>query len=304
MIACARLRRSSDNRVENGFFGIYLADVTDCRDRRQRPPGRAHARDRGGQRHSSLDVRRITIDGNDISGHRDGIYFEFVHDSDVRGNVSTDNLRYGLHFMYSDDCRYVENTFRHNGSGVAVMYTKSVEMTGNRFEDNWGAAAYGLLLKEISDARLERQRVRAQHGGAARRRRQPHRGDRQRLHRQRLGGPPRCEHRGRPLRAEQLRRQQLRRRHQQPVALDDFRRQLLGRLSRLRPGSRRSRRRSASSGTALLRDRRARPAVAHSHAEHVHHAARRRRTRVAVAHAGRACRRDASHEAVAFGMLR
>jgi nitrous oxidase accessory protein len=29
-------------------------------------------------------------------------------------------------------------------------------MTGNRFEDNWGSAAYGLLLKEISDARLER----------------------------------------------------------------------------------------------------------------------------------------------------
>jgi nitrous oxidase accessory protein len=57
--------------------------------------------------------------------------------------------------MYSDGCRYVENTFRHNGSGVAVMYTKGVEMVGNRFEDNWGAAAYGLLLKEISDARVE-----------------------------------------------------------------------------------------------------------------------------------------------------
>ena len=38
-------------------------------------------------------------------------------------------------------------------------------MTGNRFEDNWGAAAYGLLLKEISDARLERQRLRAEHDG-------------------------------------------------------------------------------------------------------------------------------------------
>src|SRR6185503_1849288 len=56
----------------------------------------------------------------------------------------------------SDDCCYVDNTFRHNGSGVAVMYTKRVRMTGNRFEDNWGAAAYGLLLKEISDATLER----------------------------------------------------------------------------------------------------------------------------------------------------
>jgi nitrous oxidase accessory protein len=65
--------------------------------------------------------------------------------------VSTGNLRYGLHFMYSDSCRYVDNTFRANGSGVAVMYTKRVEMRGNRFEDNRGAAAYGLLLKEIGD---------------------------------------------------------------------------------------------------------------------------------------------------------
>jgi nitrous oxidase accessory protein len=31
-------------------------------------------------------------------------------------------------------------------------------MTDNRFEDNWGAASYGLLLKEISDARIERNR--------------------------------------------------------------------------------------------------------------------------------------------------
>jgi nitrous oxidase accessory protein len=36
------------------------------------------------------------------------------------------------------------------------MYTRRVQMTGNRFESNWGSAAYGLLLKEISDARLER----------------------------------------------------------------------------------------------------------------------------------------------------
>ena len=57
--------------------------------------------------------------------------------------------------MYSDDCRYLHNTFRKNGSGVAVMFTNRVEMTGNRFEENWGGAAYGLLLKEIGDSKLE-----------------------------------------------------------------------------------------------------------------------------------------------------
>lgn len=143
------------NRVENGFFGIYLANVTDCRISGNvlRAIGRRETESGNGIH--LWTSRRITIDGNRVSGHRDGIYFEFVHDSDIRGNLSKDNLRYGLHFMYSDDCRYLRNTFQHNGSGVAVMYTKRVQMIGNRFENNWGPAAYGLLLKEISDPRLE-----------------------------------------------------------------------------------------------------------------------------------------------------
>jgi nitrous oxidase accessory protein len=144
------------NRVENGFFGIYLANVDDCRisDNTLRASGTRETE--AGNGIHLWTSRRITIGNNDVSGFRDGIYFEFVHDSDIRENISTNNLRYGLHFMYSGGCRYVANVFKHNGSGVAVMYTKTVTMIGNRFEDNWGPAAYGLLLKEISDATLER----------------------------------------------------------------------------------------------------------------------------------------------------
>jgi nitrous oxidase accessory protein len=144
-----------NNRVENAFFGIYLANVTDCRIAGNVLLATGKRETESGNGIHLWTSRRITIENNQISGHRDGIYFEFVHDSDIRANVSKDNLRYGLHFMYSDDCRYVKNVFQHNGSGVAVMYTKRVQMIGNRFEDNWGPAAYGLLLKEISDPRLE-----------------------------------------------------------------------------------------------------------------------------------------------------
>jgi len=100
--------------------------------------------------------RGVTIENNRVSGHRDGIYFEFVHNTRIAGNTSERNLRYGLHFMYSDDCVYTGNRFSGNGSGVAVMYTRRVTMTENTFEDNWGPAAYGLLLKEIGESRLER----------------------------------------------------------------------------------------------------------------------------------------------------
>jgi nitrous oxidase accessory protein len=54
--------------------------------------------------------------------------------------------------MFSNDDTYLNNIFRDNGAGVAVMYSKKVRMEGNRFEQNWGPTAYGILLKDISDS--------------------------------------------------------------------------------------------------------------------------------------------------------
>ena len=143
-----------DNRIEDAFFGIYLARVERCRVTGNRLHARKGKESASGNGIHLWTSNHITIERNEITGHRDGIYLEFAHDADVRDNVSEGNLRYGMHFMYSDDCRYVRNTFRRNGSGVAVMYTKRVVMTDNRFEDNWGSASYGLLLKEILEPEL------------------------------------------------------------------------------------------------------------------------------------------------------
>ena len=64
----------------------------------------------------------ITIRNNQVRGHRDGIYFEFVTNSLIVGNHSEGNMRYGLHFMFSHNDEYRDNTFVNNGAGVAVMY--------------------------------------------------------------------------------------------------------------------------------------------------------------------------------------
>ena len=87
--------------------------------------------------------------------HRDGIYFEFVTDSHVRRNRSLRNSRYGLHFMFSHRDTYSDNFFRDNGAGVAVMFSKEVEMRRNQFIRNRGASSYGLLLKEINDVVID-----------------------------------------------------------------------------------------------------------------------------------------------------
>jgi len=97
----------------------------------------------------------IIVKNNDLSGLRDGIYFEFVSKSKISYNKSYNNLRYGLHFMFSNNNEYHHNTFRDNGAGVAVMFSKYIKMHDNKFMHNWGSAAYGLLLKEIYDADIK-----------------------------------------------------------------------------------------------------------------------------------------------------
>lgn len=96
----------------------------------------------------------IEVKNNTVSGMRDGIYFEFVKDSNIYNNLSYENIRYGLHFMFSNNDVYYKNEFRNNGAGVAVMFSKFITMYKNKFLKNWGSASYGLLLKEIYDAEV------------------------------------------------------------------------------------------------------------------------------------------------------
>jgi len=142
------------NRFEDTFFGVYLAEASHCTVAGNTFRGRDVGESKAGNAVHAWYSRYLTVRDNVIRGHRDGVYFEFVEDSVVEDNVSEGNMRYGLHFMFSDRCRYARNTFRANGSGVAVMYTQHVEMTENRFEDNWGPAAFGLLLKDITDSEI------------------------------------------------------------------------------------------------------------------------------------------------------
>jgi len=96
----------------------------------------------------------MEVEGNEVYGMRDGIYFEFVDESRISKNLSHDNIRYGLHFMFSNNDTYYNNEFKNNGAGVAVMFSKFITMYQNKFSHNWGSASYGLLLKEIYDTQI------------------------------------------------------------------------------------------------------------------------------------------------------
>lgn len=144
-----------NNQFENTFFGIHLANCLGSVVEGNVLHSNAEAEHQIGNGIHAWKCDSITIRNNKVSGHRDGIYFEFVTNSLVEKNFSHHNMRYGLHFMFSHNDEYRSNIFQNNGAGVAVMYTKHVKMISNRFEDNWGASAYGLLLKDIGDADIQ-----------------------------------------------------------------------------------------------------------------------------------------------------
>lgn len=145
----------ADNEITNAYFGIHLSNTSEAK-----IIGNKISRDHGGSETSIGNAIHLwkcnhaLIENNKVSHHRDGIYFEFVTNSVIRKNHSEQNMRYGLHFMFSNEDQYIENEFVNNGAGVAVMYTHSVKMQGNLFANNWGASAYGLLLKDIRDSEV------------------------------------------------------------------------------------------------------------------------------------------------------
>ena len=144
-----------DNELKNVFFGILVEKSSQGRIHNNKVSSTAKSESNSGNGIHLWHCSDMTISSNQVMGLRDGIYFEFVENSKVFDNRSHNNLRYGLHFMFSNHNGYSDNIFRENGAGVAIMFSKFVEMYRNQFLHNWGSASYGLLLKEIYDAEIE-----------------------------------------------------------------------------------------------------------------------------------------------------
>jgi len=143
-----------NNHLYDNFFGIYIQYSSHCLIKNNRIVAFGKEEQEIGNGIHCWKSDSLQIIGNNISGHRDGIYFEFVTSSVIWRNISHTNIRYGLHFMFSNNDAYITNYFKNNGAGVAVMFTKKIVMYNNTFEENWGDASYGILLKEISDCEM------------------------------------------------------------------------------------------------------------------------------------------------------
>lgn len=141
-----------DNLFINNAYSIYLCGSDFCLIDRNIMIGNAKDQVSGGNGIHAWYSSSITASNNMITRHRDGIYLEFASNSNVENNFVAQNIRYGLHFMFSNGNEFRKNKFIENQTGVAVMYSKKIKMLNNIFSKSWGRASYGILLKEISDS--------------------------------------------------------------------------------------------------------------------------------------------------------
>ena len=140
--------------LERLFFGIYLEKAEHGRVIGNTILGDAVEEFSSGNGIQLWYCNNVEVRDNYVEQVRDGIYLEFSDQIQIVNNTSVNNVRYGLHFMFSNDDVYQGNIFENNGAGVAVMFSREITMRKNIFRNNWGAASFGLLLKEITDAEI------------------------------------------------------------------------------------------------------------------------------------------------------
>lgn len=146
-----------DNKLEDVLIGIYLYSSPGNIVKDNSSSGRADSttQETNGNGVHLWKSPNNTIEGNQIRKHRDGIYVEFSPGNVIRGNLCRGNVRYGLHYMYSDENIFDGNTFEGNGTGSALMYSKNIILRKNTFKDNLGLNGIGILLKSLSDSTVE-----------------------------------------------------------------------------------------------------------------------------------------------------
>jgi nitrous oxidase accessory protein len=144
-----------DCLIERALFGVYVRAAPGVRVERTRILGIVGKEP--GEKGSGIHVWNtdgFVLEGNEVRHARDGFYIQSSPHGVVRGNVAAD-LRYALHYMFSDDNVFEDNEFSGSDAGAVLMYSKRIAFRRNRFLHNRGFASVGLLFKACDDTIAE-----------------------------------------------------------------------------------------------------------------------------------------------------
>jgi len=143
----ARRTAIRDCHIIRSLFGVYLRAADGAVVERVVIEG-IRGKDPGEQG-SGIHLWNTTgfrLVDNTIRYSRDGFYVQASTHGFVAGNRVSD-VRYGLHYMFSDGNVFEDNLFERSAAGAALMYSKNLAFRRNRFLHNRGFASVGLLLK-------------------------------------------------------------------------------------------------------------------------------------------------------------
>jgi nitrous oxidase accessory protein len=82
------------------------------------------------------------------------MYIQNSSGNTIRNN-RVSNLRYGLHFMSSDNNSFEDNYFFDNVAGAAIMYSQNITLRRNAFVHNRGFSSFGILLQDCRSCLAE-----------------------------------------------------------------------------------------------------------------------------------------------------
>jgi nitrous oxidase accessory protein len=144
-----------DCRIRRSLFGVYLRQAPGSAIRGTTIEGVPGLEP--GEKGSGIHVWNtdgFTLTDNRIYEARDGLYIQSSPHGFVARNVAS-HVRYGLHYMFSDDNVFEDNRFEYAAAGSAIMYSNRIQFRRNQFLHNRGFASVGLLFKACDDVVAE-----------------------------------------------------------------------------------------------------------------------------------------------------
>jgi len=150
--ADATIRRC---RIRNALFGIYLRESSGTVVEDVEVVGIMGLAP--GEKGSGIHLwnsQGFRLERNIIKDVRDGFYVQSSAGGIIRGNRVSE-IRFGLHYVFSDDNLFEDNIFEDGAAGAALMYSRRIIFRRNQFLRNRGFASVGLLLKACDDVVAE-----------------------------------------------------------------------------------------------------------------------------------------------------
>ena len=146
-----------DNDLLDNLFGVYLHGANDSVVQDNVITGRKDLRQaEAGNGVSIWNAPGARVVGNAISHGRDGIFTKVSHHNTFENNTFSD-LRFAIHYMYTNDSRIIGNHSRGNHVGWAIMYSERLEIRDNISEND---RDHGLMLNSTNGSQVVGNTVR------------------------------------------------------------------------------------------------------------------------------------------------